>query len=451
MADALPKPARPPRSVLRNTVIGFGGDLLSYVFLFAASIVLARFLGPAGRGAYAMVTLLNVYLANVLILGVDSVTEIQTAKKEYRLESIHTFALVFAAAMGLLSLLIFFGCRAWLLQSVLRSIGGRFAFLAVLLVPFSLYSIIAARIMVGMTEIRALNVVKCVKSALDIAGPVLFLVFIPLGLAGAVIAWASSIVLTALIQAWWLFQHTGWKFALSREMIAASVGFGWKIYFAFLPENAIMQIDSFFLNHFHGAGEVGFYAIAYGLMFKIVMLFNAAVNASQSRIVVYPPKESEALVRRLIRHSVFVSSAIAVALLFIGRPLIGWLYGESFLPAAGALLILLIAMIANSAKDFLHIYVKGQLRRPKLSALVNWGDFFFGLFLYLWLIPAFGLLGTAIAASLIAVIRVVAYLWLLGWRSGSALRETFLISREDILFWKQRLSSLWVSFAGRRA
>lgn len=437
-------PRRP--SILAGTMIGFGADLVSYVLLFAASIILARFLGPTGRGTYAMIILLNVYAANVLMCGIASVAEMQVANKEYPLGSVHLFAIVFSIVMGFLSLLIFLSFKGWLLNSVLRSIPEPLALVSVLLVSFSIYSNIVSRMMVGMTEIPMLNLIKLFKSILDIAGPVLFLMLIPLGLVGAVTAWVLSTVLAAVAQGWWLFQQDGLKFSFSQEMAAKSLGYGSKIHFAFLPENAIVQLDLFFLNYFRGAHEVGFYVIAYGLTFKIVLFFGALVNASQSRIISYENKESEALTRRLIRHTVFLSGLIALSLVLVGRPLIEWFYGPSFLPASQALFILLIAMMANSAKNFLQTYSVGRLKRPQLSALVNWGDFVFGICLYLWLIPKFGFVGAAAASSLIAGMRVIAYLWLLRWRSGEAIRETFLISKEDILFWKSRFYSLWESF-----
>lgn len=442
---------QPASGILAHTMIGFGGDIVSYLMAFLTSIVLARALGPAGRGSFAVITLVNVYLVGLVILGIGSAAEIHLAKKEYPLKVVHAFALLFSLAMGCLCLLSYLVFRSWLLQSFLGNIDQRLCFIAISLLPIALYLTIGERVLIGLGQIPVFNAVKIIRAFLYLAGPALFLLMIPLGLTGAVIGWAISIIVTAGVQCWWMLQESGWKLGWDRKIIRESISLGFKIHIAFFPVVAMMRMDFFILNYFHGAEVVGFYAVAHGLIFRVALLFSALLNAAQAKIIGHSQPASEKLVRRLIRHSVFVAVAVSFVLCLVSRPLVRWLYGDAFRFSADVLMILSVTLVAVSITNFLSIYVVGQLKKPGLSAVINWVDFFLGTILYFYFIPRFSYVGAAIACSLIWLARAGGYFWLLGWFSRPAIRETLLLRQEDFAYWKQRFYSLKMVVASRFA
>lgn len=430
-----------------NTLIGFGTDLFTYSLALITSIVVARPLGPAGRGVFAIITIFNQYWVSLVLMGMGSVAEIQLAKKEHSLRAVHSFALFFSAFVGVISLVLFLILRSWLLGMFFSHIDERFAVVSVLMIPLVLYSILVNKILIGMNEIPALNVFKVIKSIFDLTSFTLLLLVIPLGLTGGVMTWVLSLALMALIQGVWLLKLSGWRLELNRRIIQESFSFGWKVQFAFLPAVAIAQMDSFALNYFHGAEQVGFYTIANNAVFRMSLLFGSVLTATQAKIIGHARQDSEQLIRRLIRHSAFLAGIIALILCFTGRYLIVWFYGKPFALSADALSILSFGMIAVTTANFFNIYAVGQLKKPALSALIHWGNFFLGLILYFLLIPRFGLRGTAFASVLISIAKVAGYLWLLGWCSRKSLSETFLLQREDFAFWKQKIRSFRENFA----
>ena len=418
-------------------MIGFVADLLSYALFFIASIIIARQLGPESRGFFAIITLFSTYLVSLFIFGIDATVEIQLAKKEYSLSAVHLCAILFSAGIGAIAFIFFLLLEPWLFLSALKRIDRSFIFITVLMIPFVAYSNIANRMMIGMTHIRFFNVLKALKGVLDLLGPVLFLILWHRGLAGAVMSWMLSILCIAAIQAGWLFYQSDWKLTFESKILHQSLAFGTKVHFAFLPMVAVVQLGSFFLNHYAGSAAVGYYAVAYGLIMKIVFLFNALLNASQSKIIGSEAKLAESFVKRLIRHSFFLALTVSLLICLLNRFLISGLYGKAYAPSETALIILLVAMVATIVTNFLISYMVGQMKSHGLCAKANWGIFFFGLLIYYELISRYGLIGTAIATSLIAVFKLFSYLWLLGWFNSAVLREIFWLGKDDFFSFKR--------------
>lgn len=414
-------------------MIGFVADLLSYAFIFAASIIIARQLGPESRGSFALITLFSGYLVSLLIFGVDATAEIQIAKREYPLSAIHMCTILFSIGVGVISLILFLLLEPLLFVSALKGVDRFLILITVLMVPFVVYSNIANRIMIGMTHIRFFNALKVLKGVLDLLGPILFLILWHRGLAGAVTAWMLSILCVAALQAGWLFYQSHWKLTFEPHIFHHSLAFGAKVHFAFLPAVAVVHLGSFFLNHYAGSAAVGYYVVAYGFTMKIVFLFNALLNASRSKIIGSEAKLAESFVKRLIRHSFFLALVISLFVCSLSRILIHGFYGKAYAPSTDALIVLLVAMVATIITNFLTSYVVGQMKNPALCAKANWGIFFFGLLIYYGLIPRYGLIGTAIATSLIATFKLFSYLWLLGWLDLTALRQMFWFDKDDFL------------------
>ncbi len=438
-------------SIVTNTMIGFGSDLIICVLALVAGVVIARVLGPQNRGLFAVITLINTYLASVVMFGTGTAAEIQLAKGEYSLPVVHGFAVFFSVMMGFLCLFLFLILKQWFSHLFFANIDSKFCFVALFLVTPVLYLTICNRMMVGMNQILTLNVFKVTKGILDLVTAVFFLLILPFGLVGAVIAWVVTVLVTASIQFWWLLKQSGWKLELNSGAARESFLLGWRICLAFLPMAAVMGIDSFILNHFYGAKAVGLYAVAYGMMFRIVFLFDAFLNATRAKIIGQSRESAEKLVRLLIRHSVFIALMASVTLCLFRKLVIQWLYGGAFVAAADAFVILSVGMIAIPVGNFLGIYAVGQLKKPGIIASVNWLNLVLGLLLYFSLIPKFGLLGAAWASSLISVIRVIGYLWVLRWFSLSDVKDTLFLCKQDLVFWRERFRLLWGNLAVRFA
>ena len=438
-------------SILANTILGFSTDMVAYALAFATSIIMARSLGPANRGAFAIIVMLNQYLVGLLVMGMGSVAEMQLAKREYSLSEVHSFVICFSLAVGAISVGLFLFLKPWLFQSFLHNVNPQFCFVSVLLVPFVLYSLLVGKILTGINEIPLLNIFKVVRSVSDLVGYTCLLVLIPMGVKGVLTAWVISMILMAAVQSWWLFKLGGWRFGFNGKLMKESFLFGWKVHLAFLPAVAIAQLDGFVLNYFHGAEQVGLYTVANNGIFRVSLLFTSVLTAAQAKIIGQPQINSERLVRGLIRHSVFAASAITLFLFTVGRYIILFFYGKAFVPSAAPLAILSIGMIGVTVTNFMNIYAVGQLKRPGLSAVINWGSFFLGGLLYFTLIPRFGLLGTAWASVFISVSKVLGYLWLLGWFSRSSISELFVLRRDDFDFWKQKALLLRERFTAKFA
>lgn len=174
-----------------------------------------------------------------------------------------------------------------------------------------------------------------------------------------------------------------------------------------------LQSDLVLLNRMAPASTVGVYGLAANLMAKVDVL-------NRSLFTVLLPAAS-ALHNRQDFHRYIVTSltrAAAICLLLIpagllARPFVLLFYGPDYLPAVGLLRLLLLVVAVDIFATPL-LLLAFPLNRPQLIVLVETVRLGTLLPAALWLIPAYGAAGAALARIISRVAGLVIILFFLG-------------------------------------
>src|SRR5262245_16083113 len=101
--ETAPEAARgAPRSLSADVALTFGSKVLYIVFGVAIGVLVARELGPSGRGVLAVASALVLTLAQLGSLGLVSANPYFLAREEIPISRLVTNSLWFAAGLGLL-------------------------------------------------------------------------------------------------------------------------------------------------------------------------------------------------------------------------------------------------------------------------------------------------------------------------------------------------------------
>lgn len=158
------------------------------------------------------------------------------------------------------------------------------------------------------------------------------------------------------------------------------------------------RMDTVILSKYYSSREVGWYNVAYGLIFSLMFLFNGfkdAIVPSLSRAYVNDPERVERWYHCSVKIILMISLPIAAGGMLVAYPLIQLLYTKTFLPSALALQILVwdvpLLMFSAFCGNMTTIISeeRAAARIYSINAIAN-------VALNLYAIPRLGLVGAAL-------------------------------------------------------
>lgn len=152
--------------------------------------------------------------------------------------------------------------------------------------------------------------------------------------------------------------------------------------------------------------SMGIYVVALSLSRVIGAVHSVVASMVFPKVVGLGPRELTLAVARSARLAMLVSGAVGAMIMVIGPWLLRWLYGPSFSAANVILPILLVEMILSGLA---FIFVQGFLAagRPGTATLIQTVSVASSIPIFLVLVPAFGLVGAAVALLIASTIRLL--------------------------------------------
>ena len=374
-------------------------------FLF--NIILARKLGADTVGLYFLALTQITMVAVLARLGLDSVllreTAVQVSRKDWAAVSGGArtgLRLVLIASIALTSVL--FLLAPWLSEHVFDkpelAITLRWMTLAI---PPLAMAFVYGELLKALSLITRSQLVQVVLPTV-LAIPV-FLVFASAwGVWAAILAYGLGALAAAMLAA--LF----WRRAVygkgksrsisARTLLNESLPLMWMQ----LLVQAISWVDVLILGMFRPAAEVALYAVASRVAMLTSFIIVAVNNVTSPRFAaLYSQGDLAGLARMAVRSTrlTLVVSAPLLAIFILFPHWILALFGRGFSAASTVLIILAIAqffnVITGSVGQILIMTGHGRALR-NLSAL----NFVLCVALNLFLIPAYGAIGAAVASAL---------------------------------------------------
>jgi O-antigen/teichoic acid export membrane protein len=361
----------------------------------AAGVVIARALGPDGRGHFELARTLALSAALVAGLGLGRAAIFYHGR--HRIDRGSLFGAVAAALPN--GALIGAALAAVLLASDWHGLGRAEIVLAAVSLP------LIAFYFQGHYALRGIGKEAWHRQALAIRDG-LFLILLPPALALdlsvtlAVAAWTLHWLLGAIGIAWLLVRACG----RPRHPAAA-----WRLLAVFGASQAAvgllllvhLRLDLLLLRWFKDAGEVGQYAVAFGVAEPLsfgglaigLVLFPRTVASAAA-----DPRAGKERTERALRGAIMLALAGALLLTLAAPTMIELIFGEAFAPAVTPLRLLLPGVVALAALLVLQSDLAGRGRIWEIVAVQS-SAVVANAALGLALIPQFGATGAAAASS----------------------------------------------------
>lgn len=405
----------------------------------ATSILVARGVGVEGRGLYELAHLLPVVIATLFNFGLMLATVYYTAHGDYDVPTIAatnvTLALLLSAAglaLGAL-LLVFAG------DALFPGVPPALLWLGLLLLPLLYLGQALLPIFQGRQDFRAFNLVQLVPGAVGLALLLAFVWGLNGGVAGMLLAVTLGNLAGLLVSLGLLRPHAGplrrlLALRLNRSYAWQALTYGLKIQFSVIVVFLLLRVDVWLLNLIGGgAPSVGLYGIAVALGERVWTFGGLAALVILPRIASWDGDDDRRtqLTALTARYTLWLSAALALAVLLLGEPVIALLYGEAFRPSAGALALLLPGIVLYNMASVTGSDIAGR-GRPLANAIHAAIAFAINVIANLIFIPRYDFAGAAVASTIAYSYLGLATMWVFRRLSGARWRDLLLLNGEDL-------------------
>ncbi|HVN53099.1 MAG TPA: flippase [Anaerolineaceae bacterium] len=162
------------------------------------------------------------------------------------------------------------------------------------------------------------------------------------------------------------------------------------------------NIDTVILSKYVPNAEVGWYNVAYNLIFSIMFVsgsFKEAMTPTLSKTYVDHPEEVTKWFFRMVKIITSISLPIAVGGMILAEPVIRFLYSEEYLPAARAFQLIIwdvpFLMFASFGGN-----ISAVVKEERVGARVYLVAAVANIIMNLFIIPRYGYLGAAVTTVL---------------------------------------------------
>ena len=362
-------------------------------------VILARGLGPGGRGEVAVIILWPSLLVTVGSLGVVQAATYQAARAEWRLGTLVGSTLM----LGLVQSVVFVGVGLILLPLVLHGYDSdvvHTAYVFLLYIPLNLFQLLLMAILNGLHKFAAFNVLRMIGYVTTASLLVVYAVLGTLTVPFAASAYGAASLATAAAGAILLARTRPGRLSLDRALTRKLLSFGVKTHTANMSQYLNERLDQLVISVFLNPVKLGLYVVAVTLGALTTLIGQSAAYVALPVIARLDPGEDRnAAARFFVGMTLVAATAVTLPILAFTPMIIDVFFGSAFADAADPSRILLLAAIVISMNAVLTAVVQA-VGRP-LDAGIAQGAALAGTIGGLAvLLPALGLIGAAVASLL---------------------------------------------------
>jgi O-antigen/teichoic acid export membrane protein len=368
--------------------------ILQVGLAMVASFVIARLLGPTGRGAYVTLTLLPGTLYAFGTFGIPASLTVFSGRGA-GLRSLERRAVLFGLSLSALLIAAALVALPLLSGSVLQTAPASLIPWVLAAIPFQLTGSLMGSVLYGRQRIRGYNTIAVAQSAAVVVLVVALVAGAGLGVFGAVLAYVATTIGGAAAIGLELRRAIrdddgAGKPASTREVF----GYGLRLYPSAIAGFFNYRADIYLLNWLlASARSTGLYSLSVTFAELLFYVPDSVASIFLPRVAAASSEGSDASPAEVARLTLLVTAVVGMLLVPGAAILIAVLlpaFVDSFLP----LVILLPGVVALSLVKVLNVYLVGR-GHPQPTVVASGTSLVANLGLNLVLIPTLGIAGAA--------------------------------------------------------
>lgn len=362
------------------------------------NILLARLLGPADRGLFALLSALPELIAAVTSGGLNTAVGYQAARQK-NMGVLLVQVLVYGCLLSALLTL----CTVLLLDWRGQELGqvqqlGIWLWLLIPLVPLTVLKSGLLTLHNADGRVNAFNALRLLESGVPLLLFLLMAWLWPQHLFNAaVLSWVGGLAVVVIAGWSWLKRYHAvrlkWQPQAQRELLLYGAKSHWDVLF----QQVLLRADYLLIGFLLPASALGHYAMACAAA-ELLLIIPEAVTTPLMKRLLQQDADIGRLTPLALRVTATVMLVACLCMGVAGEWLIVTLFGVAYAPAYPALLALLPGLFALCYASILRLDLLGKGYPGRLS-LIAGAAVLLNLTLNLLLIPSLGIRGAALASS----------------------------------------------------
>jgi len=384
----------------RNIGLSFGSSVIGVAVAIAQGALIARTLGPAGKGIVAVVVLAPPLIRLLLDggLAASNVYFIGTARFDTSTLAGHALSFT-ALAVFATAIIVLVAGATGVYRAVLPDAPAPLLILGMLAVPLGVLMAHLQGLLQGLERFAVLNACVIVSALSQLAVTAVLLVGFDRGAGGVVVASLLATATTVVVSIEVLRRSTvSFRPRFERDVVRPLVGYGMRGHVGELLQYFNYRLDVLIVNLYLGPFAVGIYSVSTRLAELLWYLPDAVSLVLFPRAAKGTATESRALTARATAQTLAISAVAALALAAFGDQVIRSVFSDEFASAYRPMLLLLPgAVLLGGGKVISHeLAGRGQ---PHINSAVAAVSLVTTVVLDVILIPRMGISGAAIAST----------------------------------------------------
>ncbi len=384
----------------RNAAITFVTRIALILVGLVTSVIMARSLGPAGRGLFSLAVVTSMMVFYATNLGVGAVSGYFLGRKKTPLAVLAGNLLSISTVVGAAALALSLALSGVIASRIIPSVPHWAIVAALFAVPFAglLYSF--QMLFRANDDFRNFNLVELLQPCSFFVVFILGMALVPARLFGvSIVGYLVSMIVAGLGAVLLMRRCVRFGFRWDPDIVKGTLRFGVQQNAAIFLDILNYRFDMLLVNYFLDPAHVGFYAVSLALPEKLWNVPNILSSVLHPRVArAGSDEEANRDTARVSRITVLIIGVSCVAILLFGGFLVRLLYSERFSPAVSPMLILLPGILMMSVAKVLtsDLIARGYPRANMWAGLVAVAA---NVGCNVIMIPPLGIAGAALAST----------------------------------------------------
>lgn len=406
---------------------------------FIVSVIIARVIGPEGRGIVTSIMVVPLLLISLAELGLRQSAAFYVGKKIKTVEEVISTLSFLWVLTSLVSLILVI----WIFSISFSSYDYYLLLIAAATIPFNLIINYSKGILQGVQKYATVNSFEIYKILSNLFLVVLLVWLFDLGVTGAILVqlFIGAIVAIYSLKVIKNDYSIGYKINidLAKDLFLKGISFGLALFILQLN----YRVDILFLNKYETISNVGIYSVGTNLA-ELVWQLPAAISLVLFGKSANSKNEIEAINRTkvLIRCITPFLLVFCLFLVLFAEPLVQLLYGNSYIESARIIKYLIPGVFFMVIVKVLHADLSGR-GFPLYAIWVTIGPLLVNILLNYIFIPKYGIDGAAVTSTISYFLSGLLFIFVYSKRENIIIKELILINRDDIGKIKNTLKNIY--------
>jgi O-antigen/teichoic acid export membrane protein len=381
-------------SFARQGVGTFLARVIVFAAIFAANILIARFLGPAGKGQIALVVFTLTVVIDLSMLGIPAALSYYVGRRIGDPHKVLGASIPLYAATLLAFSVPYLLALPWLHKTFFSDMPVWLPLLALAGFPLTLGTRYAAYVFIGMGRIRLYNLLEISDRVSYFLFQAVILIAVSRTVTGVIYAELLGRAFGFAIACWLIWRLVRPVLDFSTAEIRQLLNYGLRAHIITVATVITFRIGMYILRYYLDDAAVGQYSLALNVAELLLFIPNAFGVVLFSRTANTSNEEANRFTPVATRNVLFVTIVSAVLLALAAPVLVPAIFGKAFIPSLAPFMVLLPGVVIFAIYRVLSydLLARGMPLRVSLAAGAGFAA---NVITGLILVPTMGAMGAA--------------------------------------------------------